>query len=211
MPFIIVPNVAMLELRQRLDGEEIENTTYWENTAPWTGASLLVLANLGVDWWVDQLAPNLSNGLTLVEGFASDQGSATGAVASYSVGLPAPGSVFNESLPNNVAACISIRTAKRGRANRGRNYIAGIPENQVSQNTLAAPFLAALVSAYDGLLADGTAAGFTMQVVSRFEGSSIVDGKKKPTPRLFGLAEPVTGFSFTDSTVDSLRTRLPNH
>jgi len=201
----------MAELRQQLDGEQIENTSYWTTTGAWTIGGLEALANYLADWWVDTLSPYLSSGIKLNEVFVTDLTSNTAPVASYTTGLPAFGLVGQESEPNNVAACLSIRTANRGRANRGRNYIAGIPSGSVTQNTLDAEWLANVHSAYSTLRTDALTNDYTMVVVSRYSGYTVVGGKKKPTPRASGIITPVTNFSWTDDTVDSLRTRLPNH
>lgn len=211
MAYVPVANTAMVELRQQLDGEEIENTTYWTTTGAWTIGGLQALANFLADWWVDSLAQYLSSAIKLNEAFATDLTTNTSPVASYTTGLPAFGLVGQESEPNNVAACLSIRTANRGRSNRGRNYIAGIPGGSVTQNTLSSDWMANVHAAYTGLKTDALANDFTMVVVSRYSGFTIVGGKKKPTPRAAGLITPVTNFSWTDDTVDSLRTRLPNH
>ena len=211
MAYVPVLNTAMCELRQQLDGEEVENTTYWTTTGAWTIGGLQALANFMADWWTDTLSQFLSSGIKLNECFVTDLTSNTAPVASYTTGLPAFGIIGQESEPNNVAACLSIRTANRGRSMRGRNYIAGIPSGSVTQNTLSGDWMASVHSAYVDLLSSALTNDFTMVVVSRYSGYTIVGGKKKPTPRAAGVITPVTNFSWTDDTVDSLRTRLPNH
>ena len=212
MPHIPVVNVALAEVRQLLDGQNIENTLYFRRQAAvWEPGSLAGLANMVADWFADEMLPLLSVSLQLVEVFVTDLTTATSGVASYAVGMPIAGGAATESEANSIAACISLRTAKRGRANRGRNYIAGIPNTEVTHNTLSGGLMTNLVAAYNTLRANADVMEFEQVVVSRYSGFTIVNNKKKPTPRVTGLIEPVTNATFTDSTVDSLRTRLPHH
>lgn len=211
MPFVPVNNVAMLEIRQLLDAQQVENTLYFLNETGWTAGELLTLATNAAVWHSNNMLPLLSQSLTLHECFVTDLTTSTSGVAVFPVSPPGSGSVIEESMSNNVAACVSIRTAKRGRANRGRNFIAGIPTNVVTHNTLSTTFADAIVDAYATLRTTMAASQFEMVVVSRYSGYTIVGGKKVPTPRTAGLVEPVVSFSFTDLTVDSMRTRLPNH
>jgi hypothetical protein len=208
MTYVPVPNVAMLELRQLLDGIQIENTSYWLFPDGWTVGSLGNLANLGVDWWTDVLGPLLSSQISLREGFTTDLTASDAGVGSYSVGLPVAGGQAQEAMSNNVAMVVSIRTAQRGRSRRGRNYVAGIPVSVVDQNTIQGAFATSVLNAYSALLGSGIEAGFTQVVVSRYSGFITVDGKRKPAPRTVGLYTEVTGFSQTDPKVKTMRMRM---
>jgi hypothetical protein len=124
-------------------------------------------------------------------------------------GLPIVGGASGECAPNNVALCMSIRSAARGRSARGRNFIPGIPKDLIDENTVASGNVAAYEDAYAGLIGIGGDSGFSQVVVSRFSGFTIVDGKKVPTPRVSGVTHDVINSYVVDPTIDSQRRRLP--
>lgn len=51
-----------------------------------------------------------------------------------------------EALPSTCAAVISVRTPYAGKSNRGRHYLAGIPEANHAQSLMSGPPLAAVVA-----------------------------------------------------------------
>lgn len=200
MPFIPVPNVVMCEIRATLDAQQIENTMYFEfNTVP-TAADVQTIADTMNNWWGQNILPHLSQDYTMREVYATDLTEQTGPTATATGFLPAGGGDVVESESNNNALCVSFRTAARGRTGRGRNYISGIPTNQVTNNTVSQTFVDQIVGAYNGLQAGLDAIGWTWVVVSRhFNG---VD-------RAVGVARPVTAAIVVDRVIDSQRRRLP--
>jgi hypothetical protein len=114
-------------------------------------------------------------------------------------------------MPGNCSPCISFHTGNRGRSFRGRNYLAGIPVNQVATSTFEETWANNVVDAYLQMKSDLGGADFTHVVVSRFSGVELIAGKKHSIPRVAGIATPVDSYSFTDRTIDSQRKRLPNH
>jgi len=113
------------------------------------------------------------------------------------------GGVDSESAPNNVAACISFRTDQRGRSARGRNYIPGVPNANITLNTLDAAWMDNIQLLFADMIGPGAlAAGWEWVVVSRQTA-----GVLRPS----GLAIPVTGAVFTTNTVRSMRSREVGH
>jgi hypothetical protein len=211
MAFVPVPNTAMAELRYLLEGEPAENTLYFRALDGYDVTLLGELALMVKNWWITNIQPLTSVHAVLQEVFVTDLSSATAAALGDSSGLPLPGDLEGEMAPANVAPCISFRTANRGRSFRGRNYLLGIENTQITNSRMAAPYMGGMLGAYSQLLVVSAALGVEWVVVSRYSGSTIVDGKKVPTPRVTGLATPVTSVLFTDDVVDSQRGRLPNH
>ena len=211
MAFVPAENVAFVELFFTYDGEAVENTLYFQGTDTSDPELLASLGGIVKDWWVEQQSGAIVNNVTLREVQVSDLSSATGPQVSVTTDLPHNGAVNLEGMPANVSPCISFRTGLRGRSTRGRNYICGIPEDKVVQNNIVGSWADGVVSNYDLLRTTAQTAGWTQVIVSRYEGYTIVSGKKKPTPRASAVVSTVTNCLFTDLVVDSQRGRLPNH
>lgn len=201
MPFIPVPGVVQVEIRQTLHGQRIENVFYVDVGTEVPTSSLENITELMGDWWEALVLPNLSNNIALREVYGTDLSSASGGTHTRTYTTPVPGSVVGESLPANCALCVSLRTAQRGRSFRGRSYVAGIPEeasaNSVVSNVVAAPLLAA----YQTLITSGDyTERFPLVVVSR-----VADG----APRVTGVATPIVTAVLTNQVISSQRRRLP--
>lgn len=200
MAFIPVPATAEVNINQRLDGEQVQNNLYFYNPSLWSSEALQNLANAIGGWVENFLYPPLSQDLSLVEVVATAQGSAIAPQESYAPVELVRGGVGQEALPNSVALCISFRTGLRGRSARGRNYVAGLPEGSVVQNTVSQALAGALVSAYNQLPALAASLGCDWVVVSRYANGA---------PRAEGVTYIITNAIATDLTVDSQRRRLP--
>jgi hypothetical protein len=102
---------------------------------------------------------------------------------------------------NNVAFCLSIRTALRGRSFRGRIYLPGISTNILEDTnhvstTFAGTAQEQVYEAYVSLAPEG----FT-PVVASFRFGRV--------PRAAGVGTPVINVIATDTVLDSMRRRLP--
>lgn len=206
MAFIPVANTAQCKIKYTYAGQGIMNNVYFEKATAWDVASLQDLADELWDRWATEVLIDLADGLTITEVEALDLTAATAPVARHIQSLS--GSVSTGNLPNNVAFAIKFTTALRGRSFRGRIYLPGISLSS-EQNS---GFL--LLAAADNLLGDvegalvGTATTLSVAhvVVSRYSG---VDVNGDPIPRIAGVTEPVTAYSYSDLAFDSQRRRLP--
>jgi len=202
MPFQPVANVAQLRLEGTVDRQQTINDIYFEISG--TGITLLnlfpLLANVS-DWWQTQVVPQLSNNFSSVRVTATDLTTISG--PSIEQATAAVGGVAVEAAPNNVAACVSFRTASRGRSFRGRNFVPGIPNSLITLNTLDSAFISALLDAYTLLVGAGTfLPGWQWVVVSR-QNAGVV--------RPSGLAIPVVSVTMVGNSVRSMRTREIGH
>lgn len=200
MAFTPVPNTVQYEIRMLWDNQEIENTVWFEHTAAPTGASIATVADAILDWYAAGVLPNLSSAVTLVEVYGTDMTSQTGPTGTAVAAGSTVGGVLSPSLPNNVAMCVSFRTARRGRWFRGRNYVPGMAEDGVTANAFLPARVANIVGAYNSLIGVAADNAATWVVASR---------RVAGAPRLEGITEPVTAALVTDTYVDSQRRRLP--
>lgn len=200
MAFVPVDNTGMFEIRMLWDLQEVENTIWVQfDTGP-DAAQLLAMATTIGTWYRTSVLPNLAATVQLVECAATDMSSQIGPTATWVAPGGSNGGLASPSMPNNVAMCVSFRTANRGRWARGRNYVPGMAEDGVTANTFLQARVDLIVAAYNslkGLVADN---GGTWVIASRtFQNA----------PRVAGITFPVIAALTTDLYVDSQRRRLP--
>lgn len=202
MAYIPVPDVAGVRLEGKMDGQLTINDLYFQISGGGINAAGLVNLAVNVaDWWTLNVIPLLSRDCSSVRVVAVDLGAADGPAGEAPAA--ADGGVDIEAVPNNVAACVSFRTAQRGRSGRGRNYISGVPGSLVDLNTLDAGFITNLVNAYLLMVGAGTfLPGWQWVVVSRYTANA---------PRVSGLAIPITSVTMVTSSVRSMRSREVGH
>lgn len=200
MAFVPAFNTVEVELRQRWDSQKIENTLYFQREAGWDVTSMDALAASLITWWTDELAPYVSNAVSLVEVYMTDLTTETSLAYGYNTGLPVSAVQESPSLPNNVALCISFRTSNRGRSARGRNYVPGMTELGTTGNTITSAIVDGVEAAYFALVGVATANDATWVVCSRYHNNA-----PRSTATLYLIREAIC----IDPTVDSQRRRLP--
>jgi hypothetical protein len=189
------------EMRFTKEAQRCENVLYFASSAAVSTTLMSQIAQALSTWWIGNIRQVMSTTLALQEIYCTDITSQTGPTVSFTTGLPAGGTVAGEALPNNVAMCLSFRTAQRGRSARGRNYLFGFPETATSGSFFDNNLVNSMVTAYSLLLGAGTfVPGSNWVVVSRFQFNN---------PRPTGITIPITSVVSTNNAVDSQRRRLP--
>lgn len=207
MPFVPVANTLMIESVYELDGQIVENTAYFLKPGGWDEASISAMLADVRDFIISDLLPLLSSIIQLVRVVGTLLDAADSIAVTLNVNPPSPGLDASGANPNNVTYTVTQFTSHRGRSNRGRNYVPGIPISAMDgPNVVTTDFRVALIEYYDGLFAVGTANGAIMGVVTRFSG---VDSAGKAIPRTVGGISAITGFGTFDAILDSQRRRLP--
>lgn len=200
MPYIPVPNTAQVELVMNWQGQIVQNVLHYVKASPWDITQLTELCQACASDWDASLQALMPTTLSLIEVAAIDMSAQDAESVTYSTNLPLVGTNVSPSMPNNVAVCITKRTAKRGRSFRGRIYHPGLIDAYVTGNTVNADAVSGLVSAYSQFLSQGlTGDEANLCVVSRYSNNQ---------PRSEGVATLVTNLT-CDGVVDSQRRRLP--
>ena len=201
MPFVPAPNTLEARLRYNLGTQLIENTLYFQGSAGVTTTLANTLGTNLITWWNTNFKAATSNLMALLQVYITDLTFQNSFTVSVTAGLPSVGTSIVEALPFNCAMCISFRSNNRGRSGRGRNYVAGLTENDQAGSTIVAGRVNGAVTAYTALIGAGTfTAGLQFVIVSRFNGG---------IPRAQALVQPVTNVLSVDSIIDSQRRRLP--
>lgn len=201
MAFVPAPNIIQLEMRQLMEGQHIESRIMVDNLAAPDAAALEAAAIAAWNWWEENLAPQLTVAVQLVEVLATDMGAIDGGQFTYAPDTTTTGVLAGPTLPNEVAICLSLRTASRGRSARGRMYISGIPDSgRDSPNTISPTYASNISAAGDALLA-AFASTPRLVIVSYITGGA---------PRVGGpVYYVVTSALLTDRVLDSQRRRRP--
>lgn len=198
------PWVAKCVISGTLDGQLVQNALYFENlgdgSPEWNMGRLESLNAIVASWLNVDLCAVLSNQMSFTSITSTQLKEDGGLQAISPLTPPAVGDVNSEAMPNNVALCATITTAERGRAGRGRIYLAGLGRSQTEQSRVLAGPLAAINGKLDDLLSAAVAADFRMGVYSRYY---------KKVKRDLGKFTAATGFAVLDSVLDSQRRRLP--
>jgi len=122
-------------------------------------------------------------------------------LATRTPAAPIAGSTAGGACPVNVAFTVAFDAGLTGRSTRGRNYVGGVPESVASEKTVSAVWADAVVVNYNAMKAAIFAAGWTHVIVSRYH-----DHAK----RLIAETFPVVNISYTDTRLDTRRSRLNN-
>jgi len=200
MVYVPAANTAQVEVRGSLYGVPIENTQYFKRLDTIDPAE----ANGLFDWyeavWIPAMVLLTVDDLTWDELYMTDLTTSSSPTYSRVLSPPVAGGISSAALPGNISAVTSFRTANRGRSARGRNYMAGLAESSVTDNTLLLALVNDLVAAYELFLGGGTfPAGWIWSVVSRYLDNA---------PRSSALVQEITDVLVTDLTVDTRRGRL---
>lgn len=188
------------ELRMTLFDQQIMNTLWFSlNGDSPSPTSCQAVADYLASWWQAQMRPLLTNAITLREVYVRGAEREDGNPEYTSVlGLPITGEEQLESMPGNVALCVSFRTGMTGRSYRGRNYVSGMSDGKVSGNQFQASFVNNVVQAYTEL--KGNVPGGMSWVVASFQSNGAVLNP--------GVPRPIQAVLATDVNVDSMRSRL---
>lgn len=201
MAFQPCPDIVTTTIQGRMDNQLVILDQAWFASGPISLPGMAALAGGLAAWVIGSLAPLLSRDVSFNRIVAVDQSTATG--FTVEVAAVADGGVDVEAAPNNVAACVSLRTDQRGRSARGRNFVPGIPNSVITLNTLDSAFIGDLIDAYLEIIGAGTfVVGWEMVVLSRVSGG---------TPRANGIGIPITNVTMVGSSVRSMRSREIGH
>jgi len=201
MAFVPGANCVQVELKGSYNTQFYENTLYFQCTSAVNATNVGDLMDFLENDFLPDWLIGLSDELFIDEIYVTDMKTVSSPTYSRTL-IPALEGTETGSpgLPGSVAACISFRTANRGRSARGRNYVSGLTENNVTGNAIDVGQLNFLVAAYELLLGGGSfPAAWTWVVFSRYLLGS---------PRVAALIQDITDVLSTDITADSQRGRL---
>lgn len=198
MPYQPVENTAQVILSGTVLGEPWANQMFFEHPTGWNLLDLNTLATDMFNWWNTNMRVNLPTSMTLTRVEATDLTTQNGLQSVLSV--LATGTQADIAMPNNTALVIEFYTGVRGRAFRGRNFIAGLRESQVTGNTIDGAFVDAMTDAYGEIPAAVSVVGVDHVVVSRQLNGVVLEE---------GITTDVILYT-CDGKVHTMRRRMPD-
>lgn len=199
MAFIPANQIVRTTLEYLLDGQILANVFHIDANEAVDAVVTNAILDIVEDWWTNDLMPSLSQDLQATGLVGRDLTTITGGLVERPLAAPVFGDVASPALPNNVALCISILTDLAGRSYRGRSYMPGLSESQVTLSEVTAEVAGFFAGQYILLVDALSLAGYEL-VVTSFQAAGI--------PRAAAVSTPVTAVG-ANTTVDSQRRRLP--
>ncbi|AXH78722.1 MAG: hypothetical protein [Circular genetic element sp.] len=136
----------------------------------------------------------MSAGYQLIMVEATDRYDVGGAYGSYTPPTPQLGTAAGDSLPANVALCISWKTGLSGRTAHGRSYAFGFVDTHFTGSAAVSALIVQLANLAQTLITYGGGIGIAVD----YGVLSLKDD----------LLRPINGYAI-DSIADSQRRRLP--
>lgn len=196
-----VPLTASVVINSTLFGVPIANVLHARLVigTEWTLADLDALADAARVAFVGDLMVFLSTDLIHVSVVATDISAAGGLQAINTVSAGDTGGTMSPSLPGNVALSMKFGTGRVGRSFRGRMFIGGLPDNQITDNQANSGWADGLITSMESFRDLLNTAGYSHVIVSRqFNKLPVVP------PETY----EVLTYSFADLRVDTMRSRL---
>ena len=204
MPVYPVPNnplVVKTAMIFQRDTRTLVNVLHWLRAAGWTTTEMVNIAIAIKNWWDTyyKLAVPPQTSLTQIQVRKYDP--AAPLAVDYAVSPAILGTRGTVSEAANVTSTMSLRSGLAGRAYRGRIYVPGLAEADVTQSDqLASGETALLATAANQLI---TAVGTPQSAVP-----AIFHRPLPVSKPLDNLATPITTWVI-ENIVDSQRKRLP--
>jgi len=199
MAFIPATNIVKVVVEGLLDGQQLANIFHVDVGAAVTTVIMDAILDEFVDWLTDELLPNLSQDYEVTAVTARDLTTITGSLIERPLDPFLAGGQAAGSLPNNVALCGTWFTSLAGRSYRGRTYIAGVDETNVTLSRILSGTAAAFATVLVELVNMIGAIGYDL-VVTSFQTAN--------APRVSAVSTPIIAAG-VNTVTDSQRRRLP--
>jgi hypothetical protein len=205
MPTIYAPGYVRVVFRCTLLGEDCENVL-WVSAGDLSQDEETVqnIADAARDAFIAEVLPQMVTTVdfTEVEATGWDNESTPRAIATSLI--PAGGGINQDQLPNEAAFCLKKDTVARVRGARGKLYHYGLPTSGRSDaNHLTEIYANAIRDAWQAVhdaIVPVAGSGASMQVMSFVLGG---------LPRTFGVGYPYSLVTYSDLTIDSMKSRKP--
>lgn len=191
----VIPNVVDVHFRYSIGLQQCENIYSYSYTTVPTGGALALLATEIANAFLPKYQAFTTNAVAFREVFAVDIGTATGAYGLHSFPAGTVGSIAGATAPNNAAGSMGLKTALRGRSNKGRKSFSGFSSAAANQETLSSSVMTALGDLGLQILLTRQSAAFK-PVIASLKNHNF---------------HQLTNASMPNNTIDSQKTRLSGH
>lgn len=200
MAFQPVPQGIQVKLLMTQNGVRMENVWNVDYGAGVTVLGLFLVGGIFDAWVTSDYAPRLSNSINFDQIICTDISVANG---SQDIRVPTTltGAIGGAQSAGNAAFVVSLRTLHTGKNFRGRTYVPGIPQAQLTDAQHLAPaYVASMNTGFQNLIAALIVGGYKLCVLSRYLNLVL---------RVTGLLTEIISV-ITDTKVDSQQRRTAN-
>ena len=199
MAFIPATNCVRVVVEGLLDGQELANVYHVDVGATVTTVIMNAIIDEFETWLTDELLPNVSEDYEVTAITARDLTTITGALIERPQDPFLAGGQAAGALPNNVALCTTWFTSLAGRSYRGRTYVAGLDETNVTLSRILSGTASAFATVMVELVNMIAAIGYDLVVASFYTALA---------PRVSAVLTPIIAAG-VNTVMDSQRRRLP--
>jgi len=206
----VIPNCTQVVLTWTLDGGKVGHNVLYGRSAgvptPSVAQAQAIFTALttGAGWTA--IAARLATTTALSSVSVMSVHTASQPIF-FSTGTAVPGTATLPVLPNEMAVCVTLRTALRGISNRGRMYIPGYNAAQVQTGNVIAPGAVTDTQTWaNGFIAAFSGQSLTL-VIGQRERQAYTGTSGTPHPARPAGSVPVTQLIVRDNHWDSQRRR----
>jgi hypothetical protein len=198
MTFIAVPDGCKVTWAYT-DGDTVcSNTLWYTQPGAWDQADMTALATAINNRLTADFDNLISEDFSGIDVKAYDMRSQDGPVST--VTSTWEGQVVGEAAPAQCAGVVTLRTGNRGRSGRGRIYIGGLSNTNITTNELSSGWVTAAITFLDGLVYATATAGWYWCVVS-FQHNKVARDE--------GYAQFINSYEVRSAVLGTQRRRLP--
>ena len=208
---VVIPQCAQIVLNWSLaDGKTAHNVLYGRYSGAFSGSqaqanSILTALTTGAP---AVAAIGLFSSTTILSGVSIRNVSLPDQPMVLSSGAAVPGTAATPTLPSEVAVVITERTAKVGRANRGRIFLPPLGNgNSTTADVIAAGALTILQNWANTFISALAAGSYTLVIGQRARAAYTSQVTGRAFPARAATSEAVTSLSMRDNHWDSQRRR----
>lgn len=199
MAFIAVPNAAKVVV-QYVSGVHIWTNTLWFSKVLFTDEDLSILAQSVDNGWGASIRVPMAVTASYAMTTAYDMRTSFGSVVSANTNAGVGSDSTHDMISLGSTVVLTLHTANRGRAGRGRLYVSGLSEAMWDDAGFTTAAKGFVESAWADMRSYITGSGWAPVVTSHF-----LDGAPRTPP----VTQPVTSVSIRSSMAGSQRRR--NH
>lgn len=194
------------------DGTLFSNTFHVRDDVPWNELSMIALGEKIVDAWNAHIGPLQVDDVQYRHVTIRDMTTEEGLGIEHGFPALSGGDRIGDNLPLNVALACKLITSFSGRNRRGRLFLSGFEDDQVSDQRFTDVAHAQIETNLRSFVQDVNVGSGEVVVASYYDGMALELNSRgetvwTPQPRETALLTPVTNV-VVDKSVDSMRRRL---
>lgn len=213
MPFVPALNTVKCTVWQQFSDDTLfSNTLHVRKATPWDEAGMIALGEIITDAWNAHIGPLQVDDVQYRFVSIRDMTTEEGLGIEHGFNPLSGGDRIGDNMPLNVACACKLLTSFSGRNRRGRIFLSGFEDDQISDQRFTDVAHTQIETNMRSLIQDLNTSEGEVVIASYFDGMALELNQRgetvwTPIPRATALLTPVTNV-VVDKNVDSMRRRL---